>query len=455
MIKIIIAGAVTVKNLTDKQAERIIMDLTFDNPQYARAMKQGRYVGNLDPYVHFFDFVGPHLKVPRGYLNKLLNHWLKGVEYKVIDRTVCPPIDINWKGEFRDYQELAIDDMLKRRYGVLEADTGAGKTVCGVGLVAIRKVKALILVHNKELLYQWIEAFKKFTDCVNIGIIGDSQFKIRDVTIGIINTVYNRRHDLRAEFGHVICDETHRAISTTWLEVLKTLQPKYQLGVSATPFRNNKTTKAIFYVVGPKGHKVSTKHLRDTGAVLVPKIIRVDTDFYFDFNPNREGHEYTAMLSELTADYTRALLVVNQIIQDIKKYKEPVMVVSDRIAHCELINSMLFDVKEAKTVVLSSQVPGPMRKNLVAEIKSGKANVLIATLNLLGEGFDAPHLSAAFLTTPIKFKGRLKQIIGRVLRPSDGHQPRVYDFRDIRIKVLKLSGWSRDRVYKAEGWING
>lgn len=452
MIKVIIAGQVTIKGLSDVQKERIKLNLTFDNPQYAQAKRAGRYIGSIDPYVYFWDVTGSNLHVPRGYLNNLLNKHLKDIDYEITDRTICPKIKIKWTGELRDYQELAVADMVKIRYAVLEADTGAGKTVCGVGITALRGVKTLVIVHNKELLQQWIEAFNKFTNIKDVGVIGDGQYNIQDVTIGIINSVNIHKNELKDEFGHVICDECHRSISTMWLAVLKTLKPKYQIGVSATPFRNNKTTQAIFCVVGPKQHKVSSTHLRDSGAVLVPDILRIPTDYWFDFDPGRKGCDYTSMLSELTTDQARTQLVVDLIIQDIKTYKEPVMVVSDRVAHCELIHSKLFDVPEVRSIVLSSQVPSPMRKKLVRQIKDGTANCLIATLNLLGEGFDAPHLSAAFLTTPIKFRGRLIQIIGRVLRPSKGCKPRVYDLRDNRIKVLLGSGRSRDSVYKDKGW---
>lgn len=60
------------------------------------------------------------------------------------------------------------------------------------------------------------------------------------------------------------------------------------------------------------------------------------------------------------------------------------------------------------------------------------------------------YLTALFLTTPIKFAGRLVQVCGRVLRAKKGKTPRIYDFRDDNISVLQNSGWGRDRVYKKE-----
>ena len=59
--------------------------------------------------------------------------------------------------------------------------------------------------------------------------------------------------------------------------------------------------------------------------------------------------------------------------------------------------------------------------------------MLFSTLALIGEGFDCPDMDALFLSTPIKFSGRLKQVVGRVLRPAEGKEPLVYDYTDSNV----------------------
>jgi hypothetical protein len=56
--------------------------------------------------------------------------------------------------------------------------------------------------------------------------------------------------------------------------------------------------------------------------------------------------------------------------------------------------------------------------------------VLVATLQLIGEGFDCPGLSTLVLATPIKFEGRLLQVVGRIMRPAEGKRARVIDYVD-------------------------
>jgi len=53
-----------------------------------------------------------------------------------------------------------------------------------------------------------------------------------------------------------------------------------------------------------------------------------------------------------------------------------------------------------------------------------------------------------FLTTPIKFSGRVLQYLGRVLRPAPGKRTaRVYDYVDVHVDVLKAAARARQKIY--------
>ena len=54
------------------------------------------------------------------------------------------------------------------------------------------------------------------------------------------------------------------------------------------------------------------------------------------------------------------------------------------------------------------------------KLNNKETKVIIATGQLLGEGFDCSHLSCLFLIYPIGARGRLLQYIGRIQRPSVG-----------------------------------
>ncbi len=88
------------------------------------------------------------------------------------------------------------------------------------------------------------------------------------------------------------------------------------------------------------------------------------------------------------------------------------------------------------------------RQQVVKALNAGQTRVLIATGQLIGEGFDCKHLSTLFLTTPVKFDGRLLQYLGRVLRPAPGKdKARIYDYVDENVGILRTAARTRQRVY--------
>jgi superfamily II DNA or RNA helicase len=100
---------------------------------------------------------------------------------------------------------------------------------------------------------------------------------------------------------------------------------------------------------------------------------------------------------------------------------------------------------------LTGDCTGRTRKEIVARVNSGRARILIATGQLIGEGFDCKALSTLFLATPIKFSGRLVQYLGRVLRPAPGKDRAiVFDFIDSSVGVLKAAARARQRVYAGQ-----
>jgi superfamily II DNA or RNA helicase len=79
----------------------------------------------------------------------------------------------------------------------------------------------------------------------------------------------------------------------------------------------------------------------------------------------------------------------------------------------------------------------------------------LATGPFIGEGFDCPVLDTLFLASPIAFKGRLVQYVGRVLRPYPGKRTaEVHDYHDIHFGVLASSLAKRAPGYLSLGFPN-
>jgi len=446
MLRIEIGQGVTLSNINQKIYEKVLGDLTLKNPDYEEAKKKGRYIPvSMSKYISYWEYNENNDSIwfPRGYLYEF-KEWLKQnkIPFKISDNTlVLKRIKIPFKGKLRKYQAEAARSIKKLPIGVLEAATGSGKTVIGINMITERKQPTLIIVHSKELLYQWQESIKKFLnyDC---GLVGDGQFIIRPITVGIINSVRNKIDSLINKFGHVICDEIHKIPSSTWSTTLQDFPARYYLGLSATVYRHDGLTKIIFLNIGPKLHSVDSKMLHKIGAVLKPTVKKVPTNFRFVYRDN-----YSAMIKGLVNDQARNNLLISTIYADYRKNKDNVLIISDRKEHCKLLQSMLFS-KGLKSELLTSSVSKKARKKIVSDLLSGKCNILIATSSLIGEGFSADSLTTLHLTTPIKAKGKVTQIVGRILRPQKGKKPRIYDYRDNEVNILRYQGFARDKVYK-------
>lgn len=444
--KVTIGKGVLAENIPGALMAKVKKDLTFDNPAYINAMEHGTYVSpNTPAQLYLWEAEGSDVWVPRGYIYWLLK-WMKEfrVRKKLIDKTLLlEPCEWKFKGTLRDYQKLATTDLAKYPCDVLEASTGSGKTVMGLYMITVRKQPTLIIVHSKELLYQWRDRIEEFIG-IPCGLVGDGKCKIEPITVGIINSVRTRVDQLEPHFGHIIVDECHRITTESWADTVQDFRARYFLGLTATPFRSDGLGNAIFACLGPVKHKVSKKKLQTGGAVLVPKIHRVTTRFRYNFT-----NDYSTMVSELASNENRNQLITSKIVSDFKKYKENILFISDRQKQLKIVQEML-SMYDIKSHVLTGSVKASKRKDIIQEVREGHCKVLNATTSLIGEGFDAPELVALFMGTPIKFSGRLIQACGRILRPKKGKIPRIYDFRDESVNVLLWSGFARDKIYKKE-----
>lgn len=433
--KLTVTSDCLLSGVTSSTLEFLKKELTIDNPKYVDAVKYGRWVGKrIKPKLKFYSGV-KNLRFPRGFANEAVRliRQLEGEPPLIIDKRVKQEtVALSFSGELRPYQQEAVDKVVARQFGVLESGTGSGKTVMALAVIAERGQPTLILVHNKELLYQWQERIHSFLG-IQAGIVGDGRFDLQDVTVAIVNTARNKIAELQHRFGHLIVDECHRVPSSLFTDVVTEFDCLYMLGLSATAFRRDGLSRLINIYLGDLVHRVDGKGLEDVGAVLRPKLINHATSFYFKFRDN-----YQDLLKALTSDEARNNQIVDDVAAECRRIKSGILVVSDRVAHCELLVALLLQ-RGVDARLLTGRSSSEERQQTVEDVHAGKVAVLVSTVQLIGEGFDCSGLASLFLTTPIKFSGRLLQVVGRILRPAPGKTARVHDYLDVEVGVLMRS----------------
>jgi len=430
---------------------RITSDLTMSNPQFEDACRHGRWTGNIPKTLTFYHRDNDHLILPRGYIGRLNTLLEQGERVQVDDRTrILPPVDFHFTGALRPYQVEAVAKVLQRRQGVLEMPAGAGKTVTALVIIAARKQPSLVIVHTKELMYQWKERALQFLDLDpdEVGMIGDGHMHVGPrLTVGIVNSLYRCADEVSPHIGNLVVDECHHMPARTFTEAVRAFDARFLLGLSATPYRRDRLNRLIYLYLGDRVHQVLPSTLQQRGYILRARLVVRNTDFDY----REVADNYQECMSALAWDPDRNRLIVHDVLEEVQSGTPGIaLVISDRVAHCERLYHAIH-TQGIETRLMTGTMSSRERADTVLDLNEGKARVLIATASLLGEGFDLKTLSALFLAMPIKFSGRVKQYVGRVLRVAEGkREPLIYDYVD-RPAVLQASFKSRCYAYRDLG----
>ena len=449
-LKIELSNDLKLSDIPESLKSELIGKLTIPNPKWLENARMGRWNRNVPKLLRFFNRYKETLWIPRGYLRQLIimcRHYK--IPYQMEDhRRKLPSVDFSFQGELKPFQQRAVEKMLARDFGTLNSPTGSGKTVMGLFMIAHRQQPALVVVHTKDLAYQWIEQIKHFLGIPEsqIGLIGSGKKKIGDaITVALVQSLYRCADVVSKRVGHIIVDECHRTPSRTFTDAVIEFDAIFMLGLSATPFRRDNLSNLIFWHLGDVHHSVDKSQLIEEGHILEAEIILRETDFEPYHDP---VNSYSKMLLELTMNDERNHLIASDVVKEIQKGKGVSLVLSDRKRHCETLVSLLRYKHHVDADLLTGDLSNEKRQNVLRRVNTGAVPVVIATGQLVGEGFDCPNLTSLFLATPIRFSGRVLQYLGRVLRPAtDKKSARVYDYVDIRVGVLQSAAKHRQKVY--------
>jgi len=449
-----ISNRIVIQDIPSSFGRELTDRLTLLSPKWMDNQKMNRWNGKTPKFLKFYNWADQGLSIPRGFIFQLaMMANDQGLSLVWEDNTrELPPVNFEFKGQLRDYQEEASTEVLKWRFGVLQAPTGSGKTCMALSIIAERQQPAIVVVHTRELLNQWVDRIHSFLGIPvgEIGIIGGGKMRIgKRITVGMVQSLYKCADEVSPHIGFLVCDECHRTPGRVFTEAVTAFDSRFMLGLSATPYRRDGLTKLIDWHLGDQVHTVDQSALTENGDILPFKVRWVQTNFTTNLNASKQ---YSKMLSELTEDLERNRLVCQETARHANNGGGIPLILSDRKAHCQAIAEALDRDFRVNADLLTGDLSKKARERVVSKLNAGQCKALVGTGQLIGEGFDLPALGAVLLATPIRFKGRLLQVIGRALRPSPGQDhATVIDFVDSHVGVLKSSARARARVYSSRG----
>jgi superfamily II DNA or RNA helicase len=375
----------------------------------------------------------------------------QGIPYRLVDRRrTLAPVETVFHGSLKPFQAEAVGGMLAKDFGTLCAPTGSGKTVMALFMIAQRRQPALVVVHTRELARQWVDRAAAFLGIAadEIGFIGDGKQRLgKAVTVALVQSLYKRSADVAPRIGFLLVDECHRCPSRTFTEAVTAFDARYMLGLSATPWRRDNLSRLIFWHLGDVHHQVDHKRLLRSGDVLPAEVVVRETAFKPFHDPVTE---YSRMLLELTTDDDRNRLIAADAAREARRGEGVCLVLSDRRRHCHALHALLRYRHGIAAGILTGELGPAEREQVLEQVNQGRLQALVATGQLIGEGFDCSNLTTLFLATPVRFSGRVIQYLGRILRPAPGKtRARVFDYVDVAVEPLRKAALARQRVYRA------
>ncbi|XXY23159.1 DEAD/DEAH box helicase [Sorangium sp. So ce216] len=382
----------------------------------------------------------------------------------------------------RDHQLAAWDRLSahfidkKKRAGLIVVPTGGGKTILAAHWLLEHHIRhggrVLWLAHRRSLLRQALHAFQRLGNVAfpkeTLNLIALSSSDARwsnvspehDVVFSSMQTAVlenNRGYlDVLRETSpqglFVAVDEAHHAPAPGYYRLLKSLKKAGcpLLGLTATPVRiddeDQKRLGALFddTVV----YQVTRRELTQQQILAAPSFetVKTQVDLEKDFTEDdykhleRYGELGPAVLARLAKHAGRNRLIVERYLQKKDQYGPTIVFAADTL-HASTLAA------EFKKKGIDADYVDYSRKDaqdIIQKYQHKKKPDVLVNVEMLTEGFDAPHTRTVFIARPTRSEGLLSQMVGRALRGkrSGGNE--------IAYLVTFLDTWEQFNVLDAE-----
>ncbi|WP_455500662.1 TOTE conflict system archaeo-eukaryotic primase domain-containing protein [Gemmiger sp.] len=445
----------------------------YSNPEFYKKKALGFSTRNIPRIVFCGEDVGKYIHLPRGCAEKLTAQLdSAGIPYTISDeRQGGRKINAAFKGTLYPQQAEAAAKMLAQDTGVLCAATAFGKTAVGAYLVAQRKVNTLVLVHNAEIMKNWVEDFEKFLQIDEelpeyitpkgrhkrrksvIGTLSGGRSTLGGIldiamitSLGQGDTV----NELVKNYGMVIMDECHHAGAAIAEDVLNTVNAKYVYGLTATPKRDDGQEQKIFMQFGPIRYRYTAKDraaAQNVRHFIYPRFTRL-------FVPNPNKLSYNQARRAVVESDVRNEQILADVTACLQAGRTPLVLTKEK-EHAAFLYERI-KPKADHIFLLQGGSSAKQKEELRTQMRAvppTESVVLVAIGQYIGEGFNFPRLDTMMLTMPISWQGNVEQYAGRLHRDYEGKQDAIiYDYVDAHIRVLESMYYKRLRTYKRIGY---
>jgi hypothetical protein len=393
------------EGISQKAMNRLKRFASFKNPMFYKQQAMRLPTYGHPRVISCADETEAYLCLPRGCEPELVSELEKlGIKIQHIDKThQGRRIDVEFNGQLRDEQSLALSHLLQNDTGILSGTTAFGKTIVAIKLIAEKKVNTLILVDKVSLLSQWKEKLLEFL-MVNeplpqqpatpakkrgrkkkvslIGQLGSGKNSLNGIVDIAVMQSLSRKGEVREcvkDYGMIIADECHHASAFTYEQILKTTNAKYIYGLTATPTRKDGHHPILFMHCGPIRYRDNPKkqaEKRPFDHYIVPRF----TSLRVPLDKDEQEVSIQQLYTEIMESDFRNQQIIDDVLNNYHQGRNCI-VLSLRTAHVESLAKRL---KEKATDVFAL-MGGMGRKatretfQSIADIPADRNIILVAT----------------------------------------------------------------------------
>lgn len=362
--------------------------------------------------------------------------------------TVVQWEEIEWPAielhDLRAEQQDAVGAWMADRSGCIVMPTGTGKTEVALTLMAKLGVSTLVVSPVRDLMYQWHRRILAGLG-YDSGIIGDSLFKVKPVSVTTYDSACIHMPHLGNQFGLIIFDECHHLPGGMRREAAVMSAAPYRLGLTATPERSDGRDKDLSSLIGPtcfrlelskvRGQSVANYevlripvHLTDEERARYAELSAQVQRFMADQREETPDYGWEDLCSDSGRDPQARRVMrafhTKKAIED--RAKEKLRVLEDlfRLHAGQPVLVFAGSNAMAREVSLRFLIPCLLnhcgkkeRIEILSGLEAGRYPAIVAN-QVLDEGVDLPAINVAIVLGGGASTRQAKQRLGRILRRS-------------------------------------
>ncbi|WP_396170800.1 DUF3427 domain-containing protein [Flavobacterium sp.] len=310
----------------------------------------------------------------------------------------------------------------KKKKALIISATGTGKTyLSAFDAKAFKPKKLLFVVHRLTIAKDSLKTFQKvFGETKKMGLYsGEKRDLDCDFVFSTIQTISKLTHlenFAKDHFDYIIIDETHRSGADSYLRLIDYFEPKFLLGMTATPERTDGND--IFQLFDHNiAYEIRLNRAMEEEMLSTFHYYGV-TDLLIDDNEIDNKSDFNLLISNER---------VNRVIEQANFYGSDngitrgLIFCSRKKEAIEL--STLFNLNGFKTVALTGDSSEEERANAIEKLESDNLNEkldYIFTVDIFNEGIDIPKINQIIMLRPTESAIIFIQQLGRGLRKVDG-----------------------------------